>query len=490
MAPGFSKLSAVVLALASSMVAPVNGFWRMPCRSRTALARIDPLVDYGVPSKHAHAIHGNGNFNFHSNMTELAANNPCTSCGVLEDTSVYWTPALYFEHDNGDTELVQQVGGMLSYYLLYGQNIKAFPDNFAMIAGNNERRHFPNIAADKPKSDWGPEDTTQAALEAKALGFNCLNYAKTPEPSLFRHQMPSKAYLDANCVDGIRLELMFPSCWNGKDSRARDQKSHMRYPSLVNDGTCPQGFETRLPSLFYETIWDTYAFKGKPGRFVFSNGDYSGNSYHGDFMMGWNRDFLQQAVDTCTNDSGEVSDCPLFTLQSDGDAAKCTLQLPSDIKHDDCVGPRKGLCGGDLKGHHHAPPAQPEPVASSYSVSVASVSTPIPVYNQPKKQQGPPPHKPKHQKPVHATTRKVHDLPSTSCTTTSPPAYVTPAAEGVDILRTRTYTSDGAVYEVVIVEEDVTVYATATTTYYEAAPAAATPYRRHLHHHGHAHHHI
>lgn len=38
----------------------------------------------------------------------------CTSCAVTQDKSAYWTPALYFMHENGDTELVQQVGGMLA----------------------------------------------------------------------------------------------------------------------------------------------------------------------------------------------------------------------------------------------------------------------------------------------------------------------------------------------------------------------------------------
>lgn len=37
----------------------------------------------------------------------------CTSCAVTQDKSAYWTPALYFQHANGTTELVEQVGGML-----------------------------------------------------------------------------------------------------------------------------------------------------------------------------------------------------------------------------------------------------------------------------------------------------------------------------------------------------------------------------------------
>ena len=36
----------------------VDAFWRMECRARSGLARIDPLVSNGSVSEHAHAIHG------------------------------------------------------------------------------------------------------------------------------------------------------------------------------------------------------------------------------------------------------------------------------------------------------------------------------------------------------------------------------------------------------------------------------------------------
>ena len=72
------------------------------------------------------------------------------------------------------------------------------------------------------------------------------------------------------------MELMFPSCWNGKDLDSPDHKSHMAYPNLVMSGDCPSGFETRTPSLFYETIWNTYAYNGVEGEFVLSNGDPTG----------------------------------------------------------------------------------------------------------------------------------------------------------------------------------------------------------------------
>ncbi len=146
-----------------------------------------------------------------------------------------------------------------------------------MIAGDTNQRNFTYPVPDIQKSDWYTAPyNTQAFLRQAALGFNCLNYAITPEGSLYRHFLPDKAYLDAHCTDGIRLELMFPSCWNGVDRTSHDKKSHVAYPSEVMTGNCPDDFPERLPSLFYETIWDTYAFAGVDGTFMLANGDPTG----------------------------------------------------------------------------------------------------------------------------------------------------------------------------------------------------------------------
>jgi hypothetical protein len=40
------------------LLTPAAAFWRMPCRTRSGLARIDPLVSNGTVAQHVHAIHG------------------------------------------------------------------------------------------------------------------------------------------------------------------------------------------------------------------------------------------------------------------------------------------------------------------------------------------------------------------------------------------------------------------------------------------------
>ncbi len=149
-----------------------------------------------------------------------------------------------------------------------------------MIAGDTKLRSSSLKFPDPPTSEWTADDMTQTVLAKRAIGFNCLHYGLAPEPSLHRHFMPDKAFLDATCPDGVRLELMFPSCWNGKDLDSHDHKSHVAYPSLIVGGDCPKGFEKRLITLFYETIWATNAFKDRQGQFVLANGDPTGESRH------------------------------------------------------------------------------------------------------------------------------------------------------------------------------------------------------------------
>ena len=144
-----------------------------------------------------------------------------------------------------------------------------------MLAGDPKLRDFP-WKANADKNTWSGDELSQLALSQKAIGFNCLNYNGPAEPTLFRHFMPDKQFMDGNCPDGVRIEIMFPSCWNGKDVTANDHKAHMAYPDHVIDGNCPEGFESRVPSLLYEIIYNTNAFKDERGRFVLANGDPTG----------------------------------------------------------------------------------------------------------------------------------------------------------------------------------------------------------------------
>ncbi|CAG7565647.1 unnamed protein product [Fusarium equiseti] len=341
-----------LITVSAGLVGSAHAFWRMECPGRVGLARIDPIIDPGTISKHVHSIHGSSGF-AETVTTEQLLDADCTSCRVTQDKSAYWHPSLYFEDSKtGKFELVDQVGGMLAYYLLFGDNITAFPPDFRMLSGTNERRTYSFGDPSKPdpeKSTWQAlGQTSQSDLEERALGFNCLNYDKTPEGTLYRHYMPDKAYLDANCKDGIRLEIMFPSCWKGGDAVDSDShKDHVAFPDLVMTGNCPKDYPVRLPSLMYEVIWNTAAFADRSGRFVFANGDTTGYGYHADFIMGWEEEFLQDAIKTCTSETGRIEDCPLFDVVSEEKAKTCEMKMPKALENEDCKGPLKALPGSN-----------------------------------------------------------------------------------------------------------------------------------------------
>lgn len=311
-----------------ALLASVNGadaFWRMICNKPITTARLDPIISPGSVSMHTHSITGPSSFDQSSTFESLRAAD-CTTCTVQEDRSAYWVPQLYYVRSDGQYQAVKQVGGVTVYYLQRGTpnadgKYRAFPAGLHMIAGNPFRRSY-------DASD----------IEQEQIGFSCLGgtgYTKTLQGM-------------SNCPNGLRAEIFFPNCWDGVNLDSPDHKSHMAYSGKDGNGACPSSHPVKLISIFFEAMWDINAFaggwwNGTSAPFVFAQGDPTGYGSHGDFLSGWNESFLQSAIDTCTNNSGRLEDCPVFNLQYDV-AAKCSWTGTSLIQ-ENVFGPRATLPG-------------------------------------------------------------------------------------------------------------------------------------------------
>lgn len=91
--------------------------------------------------------------------------------------------------------------------------------------------------------------------------------------------MPNKTYLDQNCPDGLRLEVLFPICWNGEDLDSHDHKSHLAYSDAgANGGNCPEGYDHVINQIMMETYYPVGKYKDREGYFVLGNGDPTGTS--------------------------------------------------------------------------------------------------------------------------------------------------------------------------------------------------------------------
>lgn len=292
-------LSSVLLAL----TATANAYWLMGAGAITK-ERMDPLISPGEVAHHTHIVYGGSNFGVSVN-TEKLQKSECSSVPIVEDKSAYWAPLLYFQWANGSFSSLD--GGAVIYYLFPNKpgSTKAFPKDFRMISGDPTLRTYDG-------SNHGQQ----------AVTFLCLDFKGTTSE---HNSLPEK-----HCPSGIRSQINFPSCWDGKNVDSPDHRSHVAYRSKgPDDGECTDPkYPVNIPRVFLEIYWDTGAFdsyrsqaKNPNQPFVFAYGDETGFGNHADLYNGWDDGVLQRAIDGCTcNDSGDPTCCgqtgkKLFTLK-------------------------------------------------------------------------------------------------------------------------------------------------------------------------------
>jgi len=175
------------------------------------------------------------------------------------------------------------------------------------------------------------------------------------------------------------MELAFPSCWNSSAGpNPEGYKKHMAYPTAVLAGTCPEGFDTRLPTLFYEINFYTQAFTGQAGQYVLSNGDPTGFGAHADFIFGWEGDTLAGAMKACNGNAtgqpgadGTLQGCSFFntTLQDAAVASSCTFSTPAALATETCTTACTALPGNVLVQYG------PGPASDATATGLQSVGT-------------------------------------------------------------------------------------------------------------------
>ena len=360
-----------------------------------------------------------------------------------------------------------------------------FPKGFRMIAGTSTKRKFYGAVPDPDESFWTDYDRTQQSLMEKSIGFNCMGNSVAPEGALERHSMPERAKIDT-CYEGIRAELQFPSCWNGVDLDSDNHTQHVAYPYLLRNGACPEGFDVRLPTLFYETIYNTQAFIGQPGQFVFAHGDPTGNGYHGDFMNGWDEGVMQQVLDQCVGEtgSGQQEDCPVLDIKPDSEILSCTMETPEVLQSEEVnlVDELPGGCQvqADVDFVTNCGKVVPENPASS--VTSIPTSTESTSNTTPANTTAP---MTVDSSPISTSDPLANNTSTTAPPTTTPAPSTASFAQGEVATYTSSTVSNGTMLYYVLVEEIVTT----TVVVDGAQPTPDAPpviggVKRHLHGHG------
>ncbi|KAJ3536620.1 hypothetical protein NMY22_g5956 [Coprinellus aureogranulatus] len=310
--------------------------------SQLVTERFDPLVTPGQVAPHVHQIIGGNAFNLSMDpRDDYSETATCTTCRFKEDKSNYWTAILYFKHSNGSYIRVPQKpnhvvgntnGGHTVYYIAgYPpfQKVTAFAKGFRMITGNPMIR----VKGDRDLND----------VFSHAITFRCWEDDEWLGES--NHHAPGIGRWDSVglpktfCPGGIRSNIFFPSCWDGKNLDSPDHFRHMAYPTgpvdarygvIWHQGPCPASHPVKVPTVLYEVAWNTAVFKDDwptDGRqpLIMSMGDPTGFGQHGDYVFGWEGDSLQRAMDNCKDEFGHPDLCKELTLLTDEEMNSCTL---------------------------------------------------------------------------------------------------------------------------------------------------------------------
>ncbi|KAL8744237.1 MAG: hypothetical protein Q9190_003501 [Brigantiaea leucoxantha] len=300
---------AASLILLGAIAGSTQAYWRLSC-GIVQTSRIDPIINPGVVSPHAHKIAGASNIDASSTYDTLQKA-PCTSCEIGADLSAYWTPILYYQHPNGSFEEVPNQG-MTIYYEGRGDNrsnLQPFPPGFRMVSGNSALRSY-----DKTKLIPGSNRPI-----ADRVSFACLDVGSSPEqPYMAR----------TSCINGLRAQIHFQSCWDGQNLYKPDN-SHVEYMSGLDNGVCPATHPIPLIHLFYEILYSVNNVNQDGGKFVFSQGDPTGYGFHGDFLNAWDPATLETAIKNCANtNDGGVDNCDAFKATYNPNFSKTCPERP------------------------------------------------------------------------------------------------------------------------------------------------------------------
>ncbi|OCL06293.1 hypothetical protein AOQ84DRAFT_390285 [Glonium stellatum] len=337
-------LTALVEAAPQSKRQGSTTMLRFGC-AQVVIDRLDPLVNPGeIPSPHVHQIVGGNAFNASMTTGDVSGAASCTTCAFSDDFSNYWTANLYFKARNGTYKRVQQLGAA-----------HQFNDDFSTNIGGGVLVYYVSaqpgkITAFKPGFRMLVGDPTNRQADPTLKRQNCFrcytgpNFGGDVSAPCQDAKIDTQALPAQPCKGGIRSNILFPTCWDGKNLDSPDHKAHIAYPTsgpatfLSLGGDCPSTHPVRIPQLMYEVVWDTTPFNDKnewptdgSQPFYFSYGDNTGYGQHADYVFGWKGDALQKGMDASGCMGAKCKDMKNQVIDV---AKKCSVKATVQENHD------------------------------------------------------------------------------------------------------------------------------------------------------------
>jgi Domain of unknown function (DUF1996)/Domain of unknown function (DUF4124) len=242
-----------------------TGQFRIAC-GYSHMSNDDPII---YPNQqgaaHHHTFFGNTSANFKTNPSTLSTTGNSTCTGGIMNRSAYWVPTII----DTATKTPIKPNYVLVYYKTDSPGkVVMPPKGLRMIAGDSK--------------------STVPQREG-LVRFTCNQDYNTRKQSI-----PA-------CSQGQTMEelLSFPNCWDGINLDSPDHKSHMAYR---NGSTCPATHPVSIPDITFNVSY-TVSTSGGTANWKLASDNYTGgpggNSFHGDWMNGWDDTFSAAFTNNC-----------------------------------------------------------------------------------------------------------------------------------------------------------------------------------------------
>lgn len=274
----------------------------------------DPIVFPGDENAaHLHRFYGNTDVDHDTTLATLYQQGESSCQGNLLNLSSYWVPALLapdYDEISGQRKLDEQgdpawkaVPAVVGnddeahevFYYSAGvddlNSIQPIPAGLRMIAGDNSTQPGEEQSSSVVRwhcQSWESDDASNPQFSA--------SIPVCEEP------------------DRVRLDVFFPSCWNGTDLDSDDHKSHMAYPENTGgpEGVhCPDSHPVPVVRVSYH-----YAYGVKPDvsdpesassrgwrvasdMYTVTDEASGGLSIHADWINGWHPTVMQTILENC-----------------------------------------------------------------------------------------------------------------------------------------------------------------------------------------------
>lgn len=282
----------------------------------------DPVVFPGLQNAaHLHQFYGNVLVNHLTTVESLVSTGDSSCQGNQLNRTSYWIPALLApKYDaTGQRELDAQ--GQPAW--------KAVP----AVVGNDDEAHeifyysagIDDVAAIQPipvglKMIAGDHSAHPGRpQETSIVRWHCQSWQSNDSDNPnFVNYIP-----ECDAPDRVRLDIFFPSCWNGVDLDSHDHKSHMAYPisSGGPNGTyCPATHPVPIvrPSYHYAfgvkpDVYDPQTRSSRGWRlasdnYIIEHDAKGGMSLHGDWINAWHPDVMRALLENCIKQKKDCHD--------------------------------------------------------------------------------------------------------------------------------------------------------------------------------------